>query len=245
LGQEPVTAPEPYSYRSHGSSDRVVEGRRVPAKQRSADVQKLVDEWNANNPEIATPFGREQLARSGVFPSVGLIHQDSVNEDGSSYTFEQMWVDRFTRDPDLMWLIVGDIVRYVSADEIPRGTRTSSRRQVQDRHQNLQAVWHIIGPRYSMDPFPAAVVELIGERSLRAFASRAGFGSPETLRRYMRGERPLTMESLESCAKAGRVEPFYFVEYRAMWIARELQRAMLARPEASVKAIREIRASVV
>lgn len=236
---------EPYSYRTHGTTDRVVDGQRVPAKKRKAEVQALVDEWNTNNPEIATPFGREQLARSSVFPSVGLIHQDAVQEDGTRYTFEQMWVDRFSKDPDLMWLMIGDIVRYVSADEIPRGDRTSSRRQVQDKDRNLAAVWRIIGEAYSMEPFPVAVTELIGERSLRAFATRAGFGSVETLRRYMRGQRPLTAVALESCAQAGRVEPFYFVEYRAMWLATELQRAMLARPEASVQAVRKVKSSVV
>jgi len=242
-----TTQPEPFSYRSQGTTERVVEGKRVPAKKRSAEVQALVDEWNANNPEIATPFGRENLARGrGVdFASIAVMRGEVINDDGTAYTFEQMWRDRFDKDPDLMWLLVGDIVRYVSADEIPRGTRTSSRRQVQDKDRNLASVWRIIGTSYSIDPFPVAVVELIGERSLRAFAGRCGFGSVETLRRYMRGQRPLTMDALESCANAGRVEPFYFVEYRAMWLGRELQRAMLSRPNESVRAVRQVKDSVI
>lgn len=240
--------PEPFSYRSHGSTDRESGGKRVPARQRSAEIQAAVDEWNANNPTIATPFGQENLARGRnlqFFGSVEVMRGGVVDESGKPYTFEQMWVDRFTNDPDLMWLIIGDIVRYVSADEVPRGERTSSRRQVQDRDKNLEAVWRIIGPRYSMDPFPVAIRDLIGERSLRAFAQRSEFGSVETLRRYMRGERPLTMEAMEAMAKAGRVEPHFFVEYRAMWIARELMRAMLARPNDSLKAVKKVRAAVV
>lgn len=240
--------PEPYSYRSHGSTDREVGRKRVPAKERKAEIQAAVDAWNANNPTIATPFGQENLARGRnlkFFGSMEVLRGGVVDESGREYTFEQMWVDRFAEDPDLMWLIIGDIVRFVSGDEVPRGERSSSRRQVQDRDRNLDAVWRIIGPRYSMDPFPVAIRDLIGERSLRAFAGRAGFGSVETLRRYMRGERPLSMESMEAMAKAGRVEPHFFVEYRSMWLARELMRAMLARPNESLKAVKRVQAAVV
>lgn len=243
-----TAAPEPYSHRQHGSSDRHVDGKRVPAKQRKAEIQAAVDEWNANNPTIATPFGQENLARGRnlqFFGSIEVLRGGVVDDSGEAYDVERMFIDRFTSDPDLMWLLVGDIVRYVSADEIPRGDRTSSRRQVQDQDRNLQAVWRIIGPRYSMDPFPVAIRELIGKRSLRAFAMRAGFGSPETLRRYMSGKRPLTMESMESMAKAAKVEPHFFVEYRSMWLARELMRAMLARPTESLKAVKQVQAAVV
>lgn len=208
--------------------------REVPgdAEKRRDVLQARVDDWNAANPEVATPFGRENLARAaGLFPhAVG--------------DAEQMWVDRFSEDPDLMWRFVGDVVRYVSSEEVPRGDRVSSRRQVQPQHRNLQYVHDVLHGRHSLDPFPVAVRELIGERSLRLFATRSGFGSVETLRRYLAGERPLTMECLEGMASAGRVEPFFFREYRAMWLAREMFRAMLDRPNESLRAIRMIRSAV-
>lgn len=228
--------PEPFSHRTHTTTTRELPGgRRATVPERTAEVQRRIDEWAANNPEVITPSGRENLAPAHTFASVASI------EGGD---FEQMWVDRFTEDPDLMWLIVGDVVRYVSADEIPRGTRVSSRRQTQDKDRNLQSVWRVLHGHYSNDPFPVAVQELIGKRSLRDFASRSGFGSVQTLIRYQRGERPLTMTCMEGMAKAGRVEPHYFVEYRALWLGRELQRAMLARPNESLKAIKMIRDAV-
>lgn len=204
----------------------------LKAADRKAVLQREVDAWNENNPEVATPFGRENLSRgAGLFPH-------AVGDQ------EQMWVDRFTADPDLMWRIVGDIVRYVSSDEVPRGERTPSRRQVQSQHRNLDYVWRTIHGTFSTDPFPVAVRELIGDKSLRLFATKSGFGSVQTLIRYQRGERPLTMECLEAMAKAGRVEPHFFVEYRAMWLARELQRAMLARPAESLKAVKMVKNAV-
>lgn len=229
--------PEPFSHRTHTTTTRELPGGgRASVPERTSEVQRRIDEWAANNPEVITPFGRENLAPAHAFASVAMIND--------SESFEQMWVDRFTQDEDLMWLIVGDIVRYVSADEIPRGTRVSSRRQVQDKDRNLTAVWRVLHGHYSNDPFPISVKELIGKRSLRDFAARSGFGSVQTLIRYQRGERPLTMMCMEGMAKAGRVEPHYFVEYRALWLGRELQRAMLARPNESLKAIKMIRDAV-
>lgn len=234
-----MTRPVPYSHRTHTQTERTVDGRTVPARERSVEMQQRVDEWNANNPTIATPFGQENLARSRIFDSVRRIDDFEAGVE--------MYVDRFTEDPDLMWLLVGDMVRYVSSEETPRGERVSSRRKVQGRDRNLQAVWDIIGPRYSMEPFPVAVLELIGERSQRAFATRCGFGSggQTTLRRYIKGERPLNMPALEAIAKAGRVSPFYFIEFRALWLAQELMRAMLARPNVSVAAVKKVQAAVV
>lgn len=237
-------APEPFSRREHGVTTRAPNGRPQNAAQRREAVADIVGAWAAENPEANTPFGKENLARAYAFPSVSLIGKPVVTEEGE-YTFERMWVDRFTDDPDLMWLLVGDIVRYVSSEETPRGTRQSSRRKVQDADRNLATVWRILHGHYSQDPFPVAIKELIGERSERAFAMKCGFASHETLRRYMRGQRPLTMEALEQMAKGGRVEPFYFIEYRAMWLGRELMNAMMARPNESLKAVKKVKDSVV
>lgn len=206
-------------------------------RERRAELQRRVDEWNEANPEIATPFGRENLTRAvGLFPH-------AVGDQ------EQMWIDRFTEDPDLMWRIVGDMVRFVSSDEIPRGDKTNGRsagaRMVQPQHRNLETVWRVLHGHFSNDPFPVAVRELIGKRSMRLFAQRAGFKSSATLHRYIRGERQLTMEALEAMAKAGKVDPAYFVEWRALWLSRELFRAMVRRPNESMRAVKMIRNAVI
>lgn len=240
-----MTAPQPFSHREHGDTKRSVNGRPQVAAQRRAAVGDIVGAWAAENPEADTPFGKENLARAYAFPSVGLINKPAWDPDRGEYTFEDMWIDRFTNDPDLMWLLVGDIVRYVSSEETPRGQRTSSRRKVQDEHRNLDSVWKVLHGNYSNDPFPVAIRELIGQRSERAFATRCGFASHETLRRYIKGARPLSMEVLEQMAKGGRVEPFFFLEYRAMWLGRELMTAMMARPNESLRAIKQVRNSVV
>lgn len=239
-----MSALEPFSHREHGQTVRAVDGRRQNSAERQAAVGEMLGRWVAENPEADTPFGRENLARAYAFPSVGLIGKSAYTEDGE-YTFEQMWIDRFTNDPDLMWLLIGDIVRYVSSEETPRGQRGPSRRQTQSGHRNLATVWRILHGHYSQDPFPIAIKELMGGTTERAFAMRCGFGSHETLRRYIKGSRPLSMEALEAMAKGGRVEPFFFIEYRAMWLGRELMTAMLARPNDSLKAVKQVKNAVV
>lgn len=238
--------PEPFSHREHGDTKRVKNGRSQSAAERRQDVGDIVGAWAAENPEANTPFGKENLARAYAFPSVGLIYKPAVDaETGEDYSFEQMWIDRFTRDPDLMWLLVGDIVRYVSSEETPRGQRQSSRRKVQGEHRNLESVWKVLHGHYSNDPFPVAIRELIGQRSERAFAMKCGFASHETLRRYIQGKRPLSMEALEQMAKGGKVEPHFFIEYRAMWLGRELMNAMMARPNESLRAVKQVKNAVV
>ena len=239
-----MTAPEPFSSREHGVTTRAVNGRPQNAQERRDAVADIVGAWVAENPEADTPFGKENLARAYAFPSVGLSQKPAWDPERGEYTFEDMWIDRFTNDPDLMWLMVGDIVRYVSSEDTPRGQRTSSRRKTQDGDRNLATVWRILHGHYSQDPFPVAIRELIGERSERAFAMKCGFASHETLRRYIKGTRPLSMDALEQMAKGGRVEPFFFLEYRAMWLGRELMTAMMARPNESLKAVKQIKNAV-
>lgn len=234
----PDPAPQPFDWQHPRE-------KKGDAGIRRALLQTAVDEWNAANPTLATPFGQENLARAEAIPSIQVMKHGTKRADGTTYAFEQMWIDRFDRDPDLMWQIVGDIIRFVSSEETPRGARTSSRRQIQDKHRNMATVNALLSGRsYSNEPFPVAVRDLIGDRSMRLFATRAGFGSHVTLLRYLRGERPLTMDALESMAKAGRVEPHYFLEYRAMWLGRELQRAFLARPGESVRAVKAVQNAV-
>jgi hypothetical protein len=198
----------------------------------------MVDRWNGANPEIATPFGRQNIARAReLFP-----HAVADNEP--------MWVNRLTVEPELMWKMVGDIVRFVSSEEVPRGQRRSSLRRVQEKDYNLEAVWRITGlikPPPSTQPFPVAARELIGKRSLRAFAKTCGFGEHgghRTLARYLSGEQALTMEVMESIARAGRVEPTYFLEYRAAWLARELFHAMMTNSRDSIHAVKKVAQSL-
>jgi hypothetical protein len=227
VDQDTLSAPEPFAW--------MAEREKLTSDEKRKVLQAMVDEWNDANPELATPFGRENLPRAmGMFPH-------------GTGDVEQLFVDRFSMDDSLAWRIVGDIVRYVSSDEIPRGGRKSSLRKVQDKDKNLDAVWRITGlvkPPPSTLPFPLAARELIGKRSLRDFARAAGFGTQgghRTLARYLSGEYALSMEALEAVAKAGRVDPSYFVEWRSMWVANELMHALLRDPRRSIAAVKVIR----
>lgn len=224
-----TSSPEPFTWRAEREGWNTTEERR-------AVLQQMVDEWNAQNPEMATPFGKQNIARAAaLFP-----HAVAADSD-------QMWLRRFTVEPEQVWKMIGDVVRFVSSEEVPRGQRRSSLRRVQEKDYNLEAVWRITGlvkPPPSTEIFPVAARELIGKRSLRDFARAAGFGEHgghRTLARYLSGEQALSMESMEAIARAGRVDPMYFMEYRAGWLARELFYAMLSNGNHSLHAVKQIR----
>src|SRR5690348_14087183 len=78
-------------------------------------------------------------------------------------------------------------------------------------------------------PFRDALADLLREHDFttqtgnvnwHAFADTVDDVHYETLRKVLAGERTLTPNVIEQCAKALRIDPGYFVEYRAMEIAR-------------------------
>jgi transcriptional regulator with XRE-family HTH domain len=87
--------------------------------------------------------------------------------------------------------------------------------------------------------FAEAIEELIAGKSLRQFAAKVPVHH-HTLRRLTRGEIPLTMPMLEAIATAGKVTPFYFAEYRAMWVARAFTQVFEAHPNLSIRAVKQI-----
>lgn len=149
------------------------------------------------------------------------------------------WAGFFDQRPDVMLAILGDIYRETKAQEARDGGRATIGRRPRHINGNMQELHDMITPRYSVEPFAVAVKELIGDRSLRAFAAKVPMNH-HTLTRLMRGELPLEKWRLEAIAKAGKVAPSFFAEWRVMYVAEALEAAFLARPNLSIKATRTI-----
>jgi transcriptional regulator with XRE-family HTH domain len=107
----------------------------------------------------------------------------------------------------------------------------------------MHDVERILSPRYSMEPFPVALEQLMRERGIsqRAFASKVPVHH-HTLRRYLEGEIHPDKAGLAALARAGRAQPHYFREWRLL----ELQDLMAVHfekhPNDSITFIKRIRA---
>lgn len=151
----------------------------------------------------------------------------------------QDWRDHHADHPDDLMQILGDVFRVYKSEERKRngnGNPQGGRRKAQI-DGSLDELWHIMTPRFSMDPFPQAYAELAGERSLRAYAMKAGM-TPQDLSKKLKGKIPLYRDDLEKLAKAGDVHPAFFVEWRLMVIQELISHIVQTSPHLSIAILR-------
>ena len=157
---------------------------------------------------------------------------------------ESDWVDYFDEQPDVMHAILGDIFVITKAHE---ATVKKSGRRPKHTNGSLDELWNMLTPRYSNEPFGEAVKELIGQQSLRGFAPKIPMHY-WSLVRLMRGERkiinptdiPGSMQTLEMIARAGRVSPFYFYEYRTLYIFSMFDEVFTAKPNFTIGIVKRL-----
>lgn len=151
----------------------------------------------------------------------------------------QDWMDLFTRAPHIMHNILGDIYREMKAQQEKDSGKARIGRRPNVVNGSLTELHQMITPRFSTQPFPQALEELRGNTSLRAFAMRMGTRHG-TLRRYITGASKLDRYTLEQAAHAGRVQPWYFVEYREAEIVEAFKAYLHAQPNMAIKIYKEI-----
>lgn len=148
-------------------------------------------------------------------------------------TEDSMWVEFFTQRPDVMHALLGDIYIVTKYDERKQRGEGRDGRRTMPRDANLDELWDMITPRFSMQPFGIAVKELIGERSLRQFAAKVPMDHRE-LSRMMRGVTAPAPYYMEQIAKAGGVNPAFFMEYRHGYIATVLDEVFRVKPNLGI-----------
>lgn len=112
---------------------------------------------------------------------------------------------------------LGAILQGLFASEDRDNARRFRNSRVASPERTIADVHDALHPIYSDRPFAESIQPLL-KPSLRAIAERAGLDHTN-LRHLIAGTRPLSKYKLESLARACRVSPGYFLEYRQMVVS--------------------------
>jgi hypothetical protein len=146
---------------------------------------------------------------------------------------------RMVVDPQIAYRILYDMVDiFRAADERKLGNRRTGRR-VKVRIPKERMVAEVVGLGPSMDPFSVAIIALMDGRSQTQFAQLMGISQGQ-LSRLMGGTRQLDRQTLEMAAAAGRVPPWYFMEWRAMYVAEWVADLLGHHPNISMKILTQV-----
>lgn len=141
------------------------------------------------------------------------------------------WEAFFDVRPGVMYSMLGDIAKvYTATDDASR--RVGRRPGVM---MSLDDLERIISPRYAVEPLSESLPALIAGRSRRAFAARVPCHH-STLQRFIDGSLTPNRSQLEALARAGRVGPAYFAEWRLMFAMEALAAVYDKHPTMSIAA---------
>lgn len=153
-----------------------------------------------------------------------LLDAHPHGEESSSPDF---WEGYLADNPDVLHRLLADIYTATYGSEKP---------------PTLDDLWEMMAtPRFTTQGFGEAVLDLLGDRSIRWLAQQVGT-SHHQLSRYLNGSRPIisihdhkgSMRRVESIATALHVHPSYFVEWRRLWVMSLIDSAFAAQPSLSV-----------
>jgi hypothetical protein len=145
---------------------------------------------------------------------------------------EEFWAKYLNEHPDVLHRLLADVYEAVyGADHPP----------------TLDELWLLMSaaPRYASEPFGDAVRRQLNGRSVSWLALQCDIPQP-VMSRLVNGVRPIvnihdprgSMYRLECIARALRVHPSYFEEWRRLWIMSLLDSAFSAQPSLSVGVFR-------
>jgi DNA-binding phage protein len=143
------------------------------------------------------------------------------------------WLGELQDDVNITGRIIGDILKLQRAEEDPhrRGRRAVP-------NVSREQLWALF-EAYSTEPFFPTLEKLSEGKTMGQVAIKVGL-SKMTLYRYRRGEAGPGMEILEQVAKAYNKSPFYFLEYRAMFIGQLIEDALINNPQRSISLLKQV-----
>lgn len=203
--------------------DSLLQAGRTPQQVRAARRQALA----------------EHIERDASADTPGEANFDRAKSMFAQPDDNQL-VEFFDRRPDVMHALLGDIYIVNHYDEKKQRGEGRDGRRTMPRDANLDELWEITTPRYSMQPFGLAVKELIGERSLRQFASKVPMDHRE-LSRMMRGQSQVTVFYMERIAVTAKVSPAFFLEYRVMFVTEIMESVFRSKPNLSIGVYRKLK----
>ena len=148
----------------------------------------------------------------------------------------EQWRTAIHDNPDVTWRILQDVVKVVQAEASPKRT---GRRPAPDA-VGFDALLQLLYPeRFSTDPFPDALAQLMGDVTQMAFARAIHVSQPQ-LSRLLAGKVKPDMGVMERAAAVASVSPAYFVEWRAAKLAELVTEAYLVQPNLSIAVVKQM-----
>lgn len=151
----------------------------------------------------------------------------SQHESAEESETPEFWETYLAEHPDVLHRLLADIYHATHGSEKP---------------PTLDDLWELMSaPRFSTLPFGEAVLDQLGDRSVRWLASQVGVALSH-MQRHINGTRPIvsvhdhrgSMRRIEAVARALRVHPSYFGEWRRLWVMTLIDSAFAAQPGLSV-----------
>ena len=181
-----------------------------------AEAVAFFDDLNAG-PKV--PWSERRKLISKFFPSVDRLD----------------WAEVFRQDPALMGRIINDILKLDAAEPGKPGKRPGLEQG--DAEARLGTLFDT---NYSELPFHQALKYVVGERSIRHVASKTGLNR-NTVHRLLSGDQVPDEYEIEAIAKAFKIEPAYFAEYRLAYIIGFLFTRLENNPDATVLFYKRLR----
>lgn len=143
------------------------------------------------------------------------------------------WRDTLEREPEVMHRLLGDLWNAAQAAKGNPSGRVAV--------PTIDEVFRLVIPEYASAPFPEALKEKLGKRSIRWLAGQIHLHHSH-VHRWVTGARPIvnlhdpiaSMQQIEAIAKALNVHPAYFAEWRRLWILVLLDDAFTCHPNLSI-----------
>jgi transcriptional regulator with XRE-family HTH domain len=144
---------------------------------------------------------------------------------------------------EAMGKLLYDIYDEVKAqEEREAGKHKMGRRPARDA-VSIDELFSVVFPaQYSNDPLPEALRKLMAGRSQRQFAQRIPCSQP-WLARILSGEATPDIYMIEAIADAAKVPPWFFPEWRAMFLSNMVLEAYTRSPHLSITALRAMRSA--
>jgi hypothetical protein len=136
--------------------------------------------------------------------------------------------------------IIYDIFDEVkSQQERAAGIRRVGRRPARSAVNLEDVLTTILPPDFNNEPLPVVLPKLIGKRSHADVAAAANL-SRSHITHLVRGRTP-TLEALEGLAQALGVQPWFFVEWRALYIGQLMTEVLIASPHLGTTVLKDMR----
>jgi hypothetical protein len=166
-------------------------------------------------------------------------YERAMREYPSTQMSTDELVSRMEADPLITWRILHDIFDFTLIErEKEAGKRRLGRRPMRvGTREEILAV--AIPKAFTNKPFPDALRELIRGRSQDAFARRMGCAQG-TVSKLLNGHLKPDRFYMERAAAAGEVEPWYFAEYRAQYLAEAMAELLMSKPQMSVTYLQKL-----